>query len=126
MSPPAEKTLERLFGWTHGACKDICPTVVFRCTPPGGGTAIELEPVQLLPPSRDDRDVEQKKREGGKRGRVDGYPVPVRDKAPARSCWFVSTACRPKGSSRCRAPAGTARVQRHAAPPTSSCIPVAL
>lgn len=74
----AENTLRSLFGWQHGSTKDICPYVIFRCTPPSGGAAAQLEPVQLLPPSRDDKDVEQKKQAGASRGRVDGYPVPVR------------------------------------------------
>lgn len=75
--------------------------MVFRCTPPGGGTATELEPVQLLPPSRDDRDVANKKLEGGKRGRVDGYPVPVRRSMlgrawrAARGCDYALAGCMP-------------------------------
>ena len=76
----SEKTLARLFGWQHGSRRDICPTVVFRYAALAHGMPdVELPPVQLLAPSRDDIDVKSMQQpQSAGRVRVDGYTVPVR------------------------------------------------
>ena len=75
--PGAEKTLQKLFGWQHGSDKNIRPTAVLRYVPAGSTQSVEAE-VQLLPPGRDDAEVQARKEEGGARPKVDGYRLPVR------------------------------------------------
>lgn len=75
-SPCAESTLARLFGWRHGARRDVCPTAIFSFQ--RVSERVELPPVRLLPPPRDEAYAESKRQEGGAHVRVDGYPIPVR------------------------------------------------
>lgn len=69
--------MRSLFAWQHGSSKQHLPTVIFKLALTSG-ELVQLPPVSLNPPSRDDSVRLERKEQGLGKPKVDGYPVPVR------------------------------------------------
>ncbi|KAL4431783.1 hypothetical protein ABPG77_002999 [Micractinium sp. CCAP 211/92] len=69
-------TLQRLFAWQYGSSKQHLPTVIFNLALTGG-EVVQLPPVTLNAPSRDDTVRLQRVQQRQGSAKVDGYQVPA-------------------------------------------------